>query len=183
MSTQTVTQVVPAGTYAVDPIHSTIHFAVIHNGVSSFRSGFLDYAATLEGGDAATLEGTVEVASIDIAEEALKGHLSSPDFFDTERFPQLKFSSTEIELGEGNEVTVRGELEIRGTVHEVEASGRIGQVGADLGGSARVGLSLATRVDRRSFGLEWNADLPSGGQALDYEVDIAVELEFVAEAE
>ena len=78
---------------------------------------------------------------------------------------------------------MRGELEIRGNTHEVEASGRIGQVGADLGGSARVGLSLATRVDRRSFGLDWNADLPSGGQALDYEVDIAVELEFVAEAE
>ncbi len=183
MSTQTVTQGVPVGTYNVDPIHSTIHFAVIHNGVSSFRSGFLDYAATLEGGEKPKLEGSVEVASIDIAEEGLKGHLSSPDFFDTERFPQLKFSSTAIKLGEGNEVTVRGELEIRGTVHEVEAGGRIGQVGADLGGSARVGLSLATRVDRRSFGLEWNADLPSGGQALDYEVDIAVELEFVAEAE
>jgi polyisoprenoid-binding protein YceI len=182
-TTQTVQQAVPAGTYTVDPIHSTIHFAVIHNGVSAFRSGFLDYAATLEGGDSPKLEGTVEVASIDIDEEALKGHLASPDFFDAERFPQLKFSSTAIELDEGNEVTVRGNLEIRGTVHEVEASGRIGQVGADLGGSARVGLSLATRVDRRSFGLDWNADLPSGGQALDYEVEIAVELEFVAEAE
>jgi polyisoprenoid-binding protein YceI len=183
MSTQTVTQEVPAGTYAVDPIHSTIHFAVVHNGVSAFRSGFRDYKATLVGGEAPQLEGTVEVASIDIDEEALKGHLSSPDFFDTERYPQLKFSSTAIELGEGNEVTVRGNLEIRGTVHEVEASGRLGQVGADLGGSARVGLSLATTVDRRSFGLDWNADLPSGGQALDFEVSIAVELEFVAEAE
>jgi polyisoprenoid-binding protein YceI len=174
---------VPAGTYKVDPVHSTIHFAVIHNGVSSFRSGFREYEATLEGGDTPKLEGTVEVDSIDIGEEQLKGHLLSPDFFDAERHPQLKFSSTEIELRDGNEVTVRGELEIRGSKHEVEASGRIGQVGADLGGSARVGLSLAARVDRRSFGLDWQADLPSGGQALDYEVDIAVELEFVAEAE
>jgi len=181
--TQTVSQQVPAGTYRVDPVHSTIHFAVIHNGVSAFRSGFLDYAATLEGGEAPKLEGTVEVASIDIDEQALKGHLASPEFFDAERYPQLKFRSTAIELGDGNEVTVRGELEIRGTTHEVEAPGRIGQVGADLGGSARVGLSLATRVDRRNFGLDWQADLPSGGQALDYEVDIAVELEFVAEAE
>jgi polyisoprenoid-binding protein YceI len=183
MTTQTVSQQVPAGTYKVDPVHSTIHFAVIHNGVSSFRSGFREYEATLEGGDTPKLEGTVEVDSIDIGEEQLKGHLLSPDFFDAERHPQLKFSSTEIELRDGNEVTVRGELEIRGSKHEVEASGRIGQVGADLGGSARVGLSLAARVDRRSFGLDWQADLPSGGQALDYEVDIAVELEFVAEAE
>jgi polyisoprenoid-binding protein YceI len=183
ITTQTVSQQVPAGTYEVDPVHSTIHFAVVHNGVSAFRSGFLDYAATLEGGEAPKLEGSVEVASIDINEEGLKGHLASPEFFDAERYPQLKFRSSAIELGEGNEVTVRGELEIRGSAHEVEALGRIGQLGADLGGSARVGLSLATRVDRRSFGLDWNADLPSGGQALDYEVEIAVELEFVAEAE
>jgi polyisoprenoid-binding protein YceI len=183
MSTQTVRQEVPAGTYSVDPVHSTIHFAVIHNGVSTFRSGFRDYEARLEGGEALKLEGSVAVASIDIGEEALKGHLLSPEFFDAERHPRLKFSSTAIELGEDDEVALRGELEIRGTTHEVEASGRLGQVGADLGGSARVGLSLAARVDRRSFGLDWQADLPSGGQALDYEVDIAIELEFVAEAE
>jgi polyisoprenoid-binding protein YceI len=183
MSTQTVTQQIPAGTYSVDPVHSTIHFAVIHNGVSSFRSGFRAYEARLEVGDALKLEGSVEVASIDIDEKALKGHLLSPEFFDAERHPRLKFSSTAVEVGEANEVTVRGELEIRGTTHEVEAKGRIGQVGADLGGSARVGLSLAARVDRRSFGLDWNADLPSGGQALDYEVDIAVELELVAVGE
>jgi polyisoprenoid-binding protein YceI len=183
MSTQTIAQGIPAGTYTVDPVHSTINFAVVHNGVSTFRSGFRDYEAKLVGGEAAQLEGRVAVDSIDIDEAALKGHLLSPDFFDAERHPQLQFRSTAIELGDDNEVTVRGELEIRGTVHEVEASGRAGQVGADLGGSARVGLSLAASVDRRSFGLDWNADLPSGGQALDYRVDIAVELELVAEAE
>jgi polyisoprenoid-binding protein YceI len=182
-STQTVKQEVPAGTYAVDPVHSTIHFAVVHNGVSTFRSGFRGYEATLEGGEAPKLVGTVDVDSVDIDEEALKGHLLSPDFFDAERHPRLRFSSTEISVDDDGSATVRGELEIHGAKHEVEASGRIGQVGADLGGSARVGLSLAARVDRRSFGLDWNADLPSGGQALDYEVDIAVELEFVAEAE
>jgi len=183
MTTQTISQQVPAGTYSVDPVHSTIHFAVIHNGVSSFRSGFRDYEAKLESGDGLKLTGSVGVESIEIDEEALKGHLLSPEFFDAERHPRLRFKSTAVEVGEGNEVTVRGELEIRGTVHEVEASGRIGQVGADLGGSARVGLSLAARVDRRSFGLDWQAELPSGGQALDYEVEIAVELELVREAE
>src|ERR1700709_244754 len=149
--TETVSQQVPAGTYKIDPVHSTIHFAVIHNGASAFRSGFLDSAATLEGGEAPKLEGSVEVGSIDIDEQALKGHLASPEFFDAERYPQLKFRSTAIELGEGKEVTVRGELEIRGTTHEVEASGRIGQLGADLGGSARVGLSLAAPGHPRSL--------------------------------
>ena len=183
MSTQTVTQQVPAGTYAVDPVHSTIHFAVVHNGVSTFRSGFRDYEAKLSGGEEPQLEGTVEVASVDIDEEMLKGHLLSPDFFDAERYPQLKFGSTAFEVGEDGALTLRGELEIRGQMHEVEASGKFAQLGTDLAGSARVGLSLAASVDRRSFGLDWQAELPSGGEVLDYRVDIAVELELVKEGE
>jgi polyisoprenoid-binding protein YceI len=183
MSTQTIKQEVPTGTYVVDPVHSSIGFAVVHNGVSTFRSGFRDYEARLSGGDAARLEGSVEVASIDIAEEQLKGHLLSPDFFDAERHPQLRFSSTELSVADDGSLRLRGELEIKGEKREVEASGRFGQLGADLGGNARVGLSLAATVDRRSFGLDWNAELPSGGEVLDYEVSIAVELELVAETE
>ena len=183
MSTQTIKQEIPTGTYVVDPVHSSIGFAVVHNGVSTFRSGFRGYEARLTGGDAARLEGSVEVASIDIAEEQLKGHLLSPDFFDAERYPQLRFSSTELSVEEDGSLRLRGELEIKGEKREVEASGRFAQLGADLGGNARVGLSLAATVDRRSFGLDWNAELPSGGEVLDYEVSIAVELELVEETE
>ena len=183
MSTQTVKQEVPAGTYAVDPVHSTINFAVLHNGVSTFRSGFRGYEAKLTGGGEPRLEGTVEVASVDIDEEMLKGHLLSPDFFDAERYPQLKFRSTAFEVADDGALSLRGELEIHGQTHEVEASGRFGQLGTDLAGSARVGLSLATSVDRRSFGLDWQAELPSGGEVLDYTVEIAVDLELVKEAE
>lgn len=183
MSTQTIKQEIPTGAYVVDPVHSSIGFAVIHNGVSTFRSGFRGYEARLTGGDAARLEGSVEVASIDIAEEQMKGHLLSPDFFDAERHPQLRFSSTELSVEEDGSLRLRGELEIKGEKREVEASGRFAQLGADLGGNARVGLSLAATVDRRSFGLDWNAELPSGGEVLDYEVSIAVELELVEETE
>lgn len=183
MSTQTVSQQVPAGTYTVDPVHSTIHFAVLHNGVSTFRSGFRAYEAKLSGGEEPRLEGTVEVASVDISEEMLKGHLLSPDFFDAERYPRLKFGSTGFEVAEDGALTLRGELEIRGQTHEVEASGRFAQFGTDLAGGSRVGLSLAASVDRRSFGLDWQAELPSGGEVLDYTVDVAVELELVKEGE
>lgn len=183
MSTQTVSQSVPAGTYEVDPVHSTIDFAVVHNGVSTFRSGFRAYEAKLTGSDQPQLEGSVEVASVDVAEEMQKGHLLSPEFFDAERHPRLRFRSTAFEVGEDGSLSVRGELEIRGQVHEVEASGRFAELGADLAGSARVGLSLAAKVDRRSFGLDWQAELPSGGGVLDYEVAIAVELELVRETE
>lgn len=183
MATQTVKQEIPAGTYGVDPVHSTIGFSVVHNGLSTFRSGFGDYEARLSGGDAPSLEGSVDVASIEVSEEQLKGHLLSPEFFDAGRHPRLRFESSELEVAEDGSLTVRGELEIKGQTHEVEAHGRFARLGADLAGSARVGLSLEAAVDRRSFGLEWNAELPSGGEVLEYEVRIAVELELVEEAE
>lgn len=183
MSTQTVAQQIPTGTYAVDPVHSSINFAITHNGVATFRSGFDAYEARLSGGEAPKLEGTVDVASVRIDEEQLKGHLLSPDFFDAGRYPQLRFSSSELSVADDGSVALRGELEIRGETREVEASGKFGQLGADLAGNARVGLSVAATVDRRSFGLDWNAELPSGGEVLDYEVAIAVELELVGEAE
>ena len=183
MSTQTLRQQIPSGTYVVDPVHSSIGFAVVHNGVSTFRSGFERYEAKLRGGESPALAGSVEVESIRVDEPQLKGHLLSPEFFDAERHPRLRFRSTAIELDEDGSAAIRGELEIRGEAHDVEASGRAVQLGADLAGKARVGLSLEAGVDRRSFGLDWQAELPSGGEVLDYEVSITVELELVEEDE
>jgi polyisoprenoid-binding protein YceI len=182
MTTETIKQQeIPAGTWVVDPVHSSIGFAVAHNGVTTFRSGFERYDARLTGGESARLEGTVEVESIEIDEEMLKGHLLSPEFFDTQRFPQLRFASSELSVGEDGALRVRGELEIHGEKREVEAGGRFAHLGGDLAGKERVGLSLEATVDRRNFGLEWQAQLPSGGDVLDYAVTINVELELVAE--
>jgi polyisoprenoid-binding protein YceI len=182
MSTETIQQQeIPAGTWAVDPVHSSIGFAVTHNGVTTFRSGFERYEAQLTGGESARLEGTVDVASVEIDEEMLKGHLLSPEFFDAQRFPQLRFASSELSVGEDGSARIAGELEIHGEKREVEASGRFAQLGEDLAGKPRVGLSLEATVDRRNFGLDWQAQLPSGGDVLDYAVTISVELELVAE--
>jgi len=183
MSTQTIEQQVPAGTYEVDTVHSSISFAVTHNGVATFRSGFDSYGARLSGGEAPQLEGTVEVGSIEIDEEQLKGHLLSPEFFDAQHHPQLHFASSELSVDGDGALRLRGELEIHGETREVEASGRFVRLGADLAGKARVGLSITATVDRRDFDLDWNAELPSGGEVLDYAVEIAVELELVEEGE
>lgn len=182
MSTETIKQQgVPAGTWAVDPVHSSIAFAVTHNGVTNFRSGFEKYDARLSGGEDPRLEGTVEVESIQIDDEMLKGHLLSPEFFDTQRFPQLRFTSNELSVGEDGSLKVRGELEIHGETREVEAGGRFAHLGEDAYGKARVGLSIEATVDRRDFGLDWQAELPSGGEVLDYAVTISVDLELVGE--
>ena len=182
MSTETIKQQeVPAGTWVVDPVHSSIGFAVTHNGVTTFRSGFERYDARLTGGESPRLEGAVEVESVEIDEEMLKGHLLSPEFFDVQRFPQLRFASTELSVGEEGTLRVLGELENHGEKREVEASGRFAHLGGDLAGKERVGLSLEATVDRRNFGPDWQAQLPSGGDVLDYAVTIAVELEYIAE--
>lgn len=181
MSTETVNQTVPPGTWTVDPVHSAIHFAITHNSIATYRSGFEDYSVTLTGGEQPKLEGTVEVASIDIEDPQLKGHLMSPEFFDAERFPQLKFSSTELTVEEDGAVRIEGDLEIRGESRRVEATGKFGQLGADLGGSERVGLSLAAAIDRRDFGINFQAELPKGGNVIEYEVGINVELELIAQ--
>jgi len=180
--TQTIKQQIPA-TYVVDPVHSSIGFAVTHNGVSTFRGSFGDYEARLVGGESPRLEGSVDVGSIEIAEEQLKGHLLSPEFFDAGRFPRLRFRSSELSVDEDGAATVRGELEIGGVSREVEARGRYRQVGQGLSGRGVIGLSLETAVDRRDFGLDWQAELPGGGDALDWQVEMAVELELVEEAE
>src|ERR1700742_1415254 len=110
MSTDTVNQKVPAGTWTVDPIHSSIAFAVTHNNVATFRSGFGAYEATLTGGDEPKLEGSVDVASIDIDEAQLKAPLRPPDFFDPERSPKLTSSSPRLDVAEDGTARLAGEL-------------------------------------------------------------------------
>ncbi len=183
MSTETVNQQIPAGTWTVDPVHSSIQFGVTHGGIATFRSGFGEYAAKLTGGERPQLVGTVEVASIDVDEPQFKGHLMSPEFFDAEQHPQLKFASSELAVADDGSVRLSGELEIRGETREVSAVGRFAQLPAYLDGNERIGLSVEAAVDRREFGLNWQAELPSGGNAVEYEVAIQVELQFVAEAE
>lgn len=183
MSTETLNQQIPAGSWTLDPVHSSIQFGITHSGIATFRSGFGEYSAALSGGEQPKLEGAVEVASIDIEEEQFKGHLMGPEFFDAENHPQLKFTSTELAVADDGQVRLSGELEIRGETRAVNALGRFAGVPAYLDGKQRVGFSVEAAVDRREFGLNWNADLPSGGQALQHEVTINVELQFVAEAE
>ena len=179
MSTATATQQqVPAGQWSVDRTHSKVAYEVRHMGVSTFASQFGTFDATLTGGEEPSLAGTVEVASVEAGDEQLHGHLLSPEFFDAERYPRLRFSSTALEIGDGGEVALRGTLEIKGISHDVEARGHYAHVVADIAGNEKVGLTLEATVDRREFGLDWQADLPSGDPVLEWDVQVRVALEF-----
>lgn len=165
-----------SGTWALDPVHSSVGFSVKHMLVANFRGGFGAFDVVL---DPEGLRGTVDVASVDVSEPNLNGHLLSPDFFDAERHPQLSFRSAEIRT-EGDTVEIDGELTIKGVTRPVTITGTIsGPAIHAFDGSERLGLELETVVDRTAFGLNWNAPLPSGGFAVGNDVKLKAELELV----
>jgi len=174
----TVATTVPAGTWTVDKVHSSIGFEVEHV-VSTFRGHFEDYDVALAEGK---LDGTVRVPSVKVYDENLEAHLQSPDFFDAERHPELRFESRELTIDAEGNLAVDGELTIKGTTRPVTGRGRYAHVETDLAGGERIGLRLETTVDRREYGLDWNAPLPKGGFALGNDVTLVVALE-LAKAE
>src|SRR5919109_5378776 len=103
----------PARTWAIDPVHSSVSFEIAYM-VGTFRGQFREvHARLVVGGDGATLTGSARVASVDVKDENLAAHLQSPEFFDAERYPELRFVSTDVTGGE-KELTVRGEITIKG---------------------------------------------------------------------
>jgi polyisoprenoid-binding protein YceI len=165
------------GTWTLDPVHSTIGFELPYlSGI--FRGDFNDVDAVFGEG---RLRGSARVASIDVKDENLAAHLQSPEFFDVERHPELRFESDAIEESGGG-LTVRGDITIRGVTKPVELRGSISEPITDGFGRERLGLRLETTVDRTEFGINWNMPLPSGEPALANDVKLVADLYFVREA-
>lgn len=183
-ATATLATRLPAGTWKVDPTHSSATFAVKHMAVSTFRGAFQNLDARLvvsDDGDA-TLQGTVRADSVDVRDENLRAHLGSPDFFDTARHPELSFRSDSLQATDDG-LLVDGELTIKGHTHPLQARGSLSGPSVGPDGSQRLGLALETTVDRTLYGLNWNAPLPKGGFALANDVKLIVELELALEEE
>jgi len=173
--TTAIQQQLPAATWTVDPIHSTVGFAVKYM-VSTFRTEFDRFDATLDttGGEP-RLHGSVAPDSIVIKDPNFHAHLQSPDFFDTERHPAITFESTSFRV-DGDELVVDGDLTIKGVTRPVEARGRLTPIHEDLHGNERIGVELEAAIDRSHFGVSWNAPLPKGGLALANETKLTVDL-------
>ena len=176
--TTAIQQQLPAATWTIDPVHSTVGFA-IKNMVSTFRTEFDRYEATLDTtGDEPRLYGSVAPDSIVVKDPNFQAHLQSPDFFDTERHPAITFESTSFRV-DGYEPVVDGDLTIKGETRRIEGRGELTPVHEDLGGNERVGVQLEAAIERSHFGVSWNAPLPKGGLALANETKLVVDLFFV----
>ena len=176
MSTTQIAIRIPEGVWTVDPLHSSANFEVEHAGVSVFRGGFKPVGAKLTAADdELVLEGAVAVESISIDDENIRPHLLSPEFFDVERNPEIRFRSTEIS-GDADDLTIAGELEMAGAAVPVEAAGRLrGPVAGPAG--EKLALELTATIDRTRFGMNWQMDMPGGQPALANEVRLLVSLE------
>jgi len=170
-------QALPAGTWQVDKVHSSIGFAVDYM-AGTFHGTFSDFDAAVADG---VLNGSAKVASVQVKDENLAAHLQGPDFFDAQTHPALTFTSNGI-TRDGDRVTIDGEITIKGHTEAAEITGQISDPIADPYGGERFGLTLETVVDRDKFGVSWNNPLPSGEPALSDEVTITAELQLSKQA-
>jgi polyisoprenoid-binding protein YceI len=170
------------GTYDIDPVHSTVQFAVAHLTVSTFRASFADVDGRLEAdGHTIALEARALAESVSILEPAeFREHVvHGSDFFDAETHPTITFRSTSIQLADDGTAAVSGELTIRDISRAVTATGTYRPPTEDPFGNHRAGIELTATIDRRSWGLDWQAELPGGGEAVGWDVEITVHLELI----
>jgi polyisoprenoid-binding protein YceI len=166
-----------SSTYRAQPVPSSFAFAVRHSGVFWYRGSLSDVAATVRrDGDALVLEGSARVDSISVIEPAaMRASVLGPEFFDAERNPEITFRSTEVRLTDGGRAEVDGELTIRGVTRPVTASGHYAPPRPSSFGEI-AGLQLRTSLDRREFGFMWQMQLPGGGQAVSWNVEVDIDL-------
>jgi polyisoprenoid-binding protein YceI len=171
MSTITTSKTAPAGSWSADPVHSNVSFEIDYAGTNIFRGGFHEYSAGVHDG---VLEGSAKVASVDVKDEQLNGHLQTPDFFDAERFPKITFRTSDLE---------HGELTIKGVTRPVAIAASVSEPNVDPFGRERVGITLEAKVDRNEYGISWNAPNQGGGNYLGDNVTIKAELALVKAAD
>jgi polyisoprenoid-binding protein YceI len=177
---------VPAGTWNVDPSHSSVAFEVKHLMIATVRGHFSDFEGTLEAAedDPANSRawGVVRVASIDTGNADRDAHLRSPDFFDVERYPEARFESTRVEHQEGGHYRVSGDLTIKEATRSVEFDACVDGAAEDPWGNERVGVAVRGSIDRTEFGLTWQQALASGGLLVGEEVKILIDISAIRDA-
>ena len=174
---------VPAGTWRADPDHSSVAFEVKHLMIATVRGQFNEFEGMLEAAEDDPSNshawGTVKVASIDTGNADRDAHLRGPDFFDVERYPEMRFETTRIRHVEGGHYRVAADLTIKDQTREVEVDATVDGTAEDPWGNERVGISIRGVIDRTDFGLTWQQTLESGGLLVGEEVKVLIDVSAV----
>jgi polyisoprenoid-binding protein YceI len=170
------------GSWAIDPVHSEAGFVVRHLMVSKVRGRFSGLEGVIELGDDpldSKVDVVIDAASVDTANPDRDAHVRAPDFLDVEQYPTLEFHSTSVRSVD-DAFVVDGELTLRGVTRPVELRVEINGFQASTPfGDSRVGFSATTEINRKDYGVEFNAPLEGGGFALGDKVQIALEIEAI----
>ena len=174
-------ELIPAGTWEVDPNQSSVEFQVKHVVISTVTGRFPVFAGALEVREDGALHahGMVQVASIDTHERKRDEHLRSADFLDARVYPQIRFASTEITPAGGTSLRITAELTIKGQARPVEFTAEVGDVRVAPWGHDRISLVVRGELSRQDFGLIWNRKLEAGGALVSDRVKIAADMRLV----
>lgn len=183
MSTQAIPQA-SISTWTVDPAHATAEFKVKHMMIANVKGHFSKVTGVLVRDESdhtkSRVEATIEADSIETREPQRDTHLKSPDFLHVEKFPTLTFKSTDIKVAGDGELKVQGDLTIRGVTRNVTfaVEGPTPPT-KDPWGNTRIAISATTKINRKDYGLTWNAALETGGILVGDDVTITLDVEFV----
>ncbi|MGY5763974.1 YceI family protein [Brachybacterium sp. DNPG3] len=175
-----------AGTWAIDPTHTRIGFATRHAMVTKVRGAFNDIAGIAEftdaGTEGATVSVTVQMASIDTRNTQRDEHLRGADFFDVENHPEMTFISHSLEEVDENGYIVTGDLTIMGKTRNISIPLRFMGINTDPFGFVRAGFEGTRRLDRRDWGITYNAPLAGGGLLIGDRIQLEFELSLILQA-
>ena len=167
----------------IDPVHTVAEFKVKHMMVSNVKGDFdkVTGSIVLDDADpsASSINVTVDVASIDTNESNRDGHLQSPEFFDSQKHPQITFTSSSVETDSEGSLNLTGEITIKGITKPITLTGTLGENGEDPWGHQRVGFEVSGVIDRRDFDLAWNQALPNGNLLVANDVRLVVSVSAV----
>lgn len=172
---------IPAGTWTVDPTHTRIGFVARHMMVTKVRGSFADFSADIVIADdpfASKLAATVQMASIDTGNEDRDNHLRTNDFFDIEQFPTMSLVATGFEQV-GADYVMHADLTIKGVTRTVDFALEFDGVGQDPWGGTRAGFTASATINRKDWGIEWNAPLETGGVLVGEKVQIELDVQLV----
>ena len=167
--------------WKIDPTHSEVGFKVKHMMFTNVKGLFNDYDATIEFVDDlndAKVEFEAKINSIFTNNDDRDTHLKSADFFDAEQFPSLKFKATSIE-GSGSDYKITGDLTIKGITKPVTLNAEYSGLMTDPWGNTKVGLNLEGKINRKDYGLTYNAALETGGVLVGEDVKLNAEIQLV----
>ncbi len=171
----------PAGSFVVDASHSRIGFSARHAMVTKVRGAFNEFtgSATVANG-AASINIEISAASVDTRSADRDGHLQSPDFFDVATFPKLTFVSTSIKDSGSEKLSVEGNLTIKDVTKPITIEFEYTGSATDPFGNARFGFEGSSEINRKDFGLTWNAALETGGILVSEKINLEFEISAIA---